>query len=99
MIFISQEEELQINNDLQALYFYSKWLPFHKKMLTMIGKIEEKHDEIIFTAIDTDYFKSLCKRFNVESIPVIIIFKNGKEIKRINGLVMTSALKSAFVDI
>ena len=99
MNFITQESELQINSGIQAIYFYANWLPFHKKMLNMISKIEDKYSNILFMAIDTDHFKNMCKRFNIESIPAIIIFKDGKEIKRINGLLMTSAFRAIFADI
>lgn len=84
---------------LQALYFYSTWMPFHTKFLTMISKIEEKYKEISFLAVDVDEFKSQCIRFNIDSIPTVLIFKNGKEVKRIVGLTLTSAFKSAFADI
>jgi thiol-disulfide isomerase/thioredoxin len=99
MFFLTKESELQITNKVTSLYFYSSWMPFHKRMLTMIGKIEEKHKDIAFFAIDVDYFKGLCKRFNVTSIPEVLILVNGEEAKRINGLVLTSAFKSAFADI
>lgn len=92
-----QEQDLKISS-LQALYFYASWMPFHKKMLTMIDKIEDKYN-ISFTAIDVDAYKGLCKRFSVESIPTVLILKDGKEIKKITGIVLTSAFKSAFADI
>ncbi len=98
MIFITQEEELSLNKT-QVFYFYAIWMPFHKKMMHMIEKMEEKREDISFFAIDVDHFKGLCRRFSVESIPSVVVFKDGKEIKRINGLVMTSAFKSAFADI
>lgn len=99
MMFITREEELQIDLPLQALYFYAPWMPFHNKFMTMISKIEEKHKDINFFAIDVDEFTSQCKRFAIDSIPTVLVLKEGKEIKRINGLVLTSAFKSAFVDI
>lgn len=99
MIFVSNEDEVKFDNKILAIYFYANWMPYHKKMLTMIGKIEEKYKEVIFLAIDVDYFKSFCKRFNVTSIPEIIVLKNGAEIKRINGLILTSAFKSVIADI
>jgi thiol-disulfide isomerase/thioredoxin len=68
-------------------------------MMIMKDKIEEKYPEVKFIAIDVDYFKNLCLRFGIESIPNIIVFKDGKECKRIAGLVLTSAFKSAFGDI
>lgn len=99
MFFITQEKDIQFNSKIVALYFYASWMPYHNKMLTMIGKVEEKYKDISFLAIDTEHFKNLCKRFNVTFIPEVLVLVNGKEVKRINGLVLTSAFKSAFVDI
>ncbi len=52
-----------------------------------------------FYAIDVDQFRSQCKRFDVDKIPSIVILKEGQEVKRITGLVLTSAFKSAYADI
>lgn len=98
MIYITREEELQIDLPIQSLYFYSSWMPYHKKFVTMISKIEEKY-KMPFYAIDVDQFRNQCKRFSIDSIPTVLVLKNGKEIKRINGLVLTSAFKSAYADI
>lgn len=99
MQFITKEEELKTDSKILSLYFYAHWMPYHKKMVTMISKMEEKHKNITFLAIDVDHFKPLCKRFNVTSIPEVLVLVNGEEIKRINGLVLTSAFKSVFADI
>jgi thioredoxin-like negative regulator of GroEL len=99
MHFLTQEEELSFKSKIQSLYFYASWMPYHKKMLTMIDKVEQKHKEIQFFAIDTDHFTGLCKRFNVESIPCVVVIQEGKEVNRVTGLIMTSAFRSAFVDI
>lgn len=99
MLFITQESEISSPITIKSLYFYAAWMPYHKKMMVMIDKMEQKHKEIEFLAIDVDHFKGLCKRFNIESIPTILIVNKGEELKRINGLILTSALKSAFGDI
>lgn len=99
MKFLNQDSDILITNQIQSLYFYASWMPYHKKMLYMITKMEEKYKNIEFIAIDVDFFKSLCKRFEIESIPTITILNNGKEIKRINGLVLMSAFKTVFTDI
>lgn len=99
MFFLTQESDLQIKSKIISLYFYASWMPYHKKMLNMIDKMEVKYKDIVFYAIDVDHFKGLCKRFKIISIPEIIILVDGKEIKRINGMVLTSAFKSVFGDI
>lgn len=100
MLFITTEAEIKLeDNALQAIYFYASWLPYHKKMLIMIDKMEDKFKNIKFMAIDVDHFKNQCIRFNIDSIPAVIMLNNGKEVKRITGLVLTSAFKSALADI
>ncbi len=74
-------------------------MPFHKKMLIMLDKMQSKYAEAEFLAIDVDEFKGFCKRFNIKSIPEIVIFNNKEEIKRVNGVMLTSALNSLFVEI
>ena len=99
MLFLSAENDLYLTNNIQALYFYSSWMPFHKKMLTMLKTIEAKYKDIEYIAIDVDFFKKLCIRFDVKSIPTIIILHNGKELKRVNGIILTQPLKKIFNDI
>lgn len=99
MYFLSQDNDLKFTNKIQSFYFYASWMPYHKKMLNMINKIEKKYLNVEFIGIDVDFFKNLCKRFEIKSIPTIIIFYNGKELKKINGLILTSAFRSVFVDI
>jgi thioredoxin-like negative regulator of GroEL len=100
MLFLTSEDELKITNSIQALYFYAPWLGLpHRKMMTMIGKVSEKHQDIEFIGVDSDQFKGLCKRFNIESIPTVVLLKDGVELKRITGMVLTSAFRSIFADI
>ena len=99
MLFLVQEKDLDINQSLCALYFYASWMPFHKKMMIMIEKMEQKYPIIKFFAINVESFKGLCKRFAISSVPIVLILEAGREAKRINGIVLTSAFKSAFVDI
>lgn len=97
MIFITQESDLCFNG-VCVLYFYASWMPSHKKMLIMLDKMEQKYNNIKFFAINTDAFSQICRRFSIDSIPTVLIFNN-KELKRITGVVLTSAFKSAFADI
>ena len=99
MLYITKEEDLNINQSCQAIYFYATWMPYHNRFITMISKMEEKYKNISFYAIEVDQFPNQCKRFSIDSIPTVLILQDGKEIKRINGLVLTSAFKGAFADI
>ena len=99
MQFIIRENEIELNNGICSVYFYSNWMPFHKKMLSILDKMENKYKDIKHLAIDIDQLKTVVKRFDIESVPTTLIFKDGKEIKRIVGIVLTSAMRSAYADI
>lgn len=99
MLFITQENEMKLDKPIQSLYFYASWMPYHNKFINMISKMEDKYKDIYFYAIDIEQFSNQCKRFKVDSIPTVLILKNGKEVNRINGLTLTSAFRSAFADI
>lgn len=98
MNYITDENEIKIDQGKVAIYFYSTWMPFHKKFVLMIDKVKEKY-KIPFIAIDTDQFHNQCIRFRVSSIPTVIVFKDGMEIKRMTGITLTSAFKHFFSDI
>jgi thiol-disulfide isomerase/thioredoxin len=100
-MYLTKEDDLRLNHQFSCIYFYASWMPFHKRMSNLIIKLEEKYKDkdIVFYAIDVDFFKNLCKRFEVDAIPTIIINKDFKLVKKINGVVMYSALKKIFADI
>ena len=99
MLFITEDNEFKVQDGIQGIYFYATWMPFHKKMTLMISKVEEKHNNISFVGVDVDCFRSLTKRFDVKSVPIVLVLSNGSEKKRIEGLVMTSSFKAIFNDI
>lgn len=98
MLFLTSETDLKWNN-IQAIYFYATWMPFHNKLLYVLSKIEEKHKNITSFAIDVDQFANQCIRFSVDTIPSVLFFQDGKEIKRIVGTAKTQIFTDAFDDI
>jgi len=98
MLFITQQEDINIDLQLQVLYFYANWAPLHKKFLSMIEKIENTYKTSCF-AIDSDDFSNQCKRFSITSIPTILVLSHGNKLKKINGFISTYELISIFDDI
>lgn len=98
MIFLCDEKDFQLQGD-QVIYFYASWMPFYTRMLNILDKMEEKYKTVNFYAIDVDNFKNLCIRFSIESVPQMLLFKQGKRKKDIKGIVLMSAVKHVFSDI
>ncbi len=99
MNFITHENDVKINDGICAVYFYAPWLIYHKKMMAMIEKTSEKYKDISFIGVDVGSFKKISTIYEVSSIPTIIVFNNGKELNRLNGVCLTSAFRAFFDDI
>lgn len=97
MKFVVDESELKLGKENYCLYFYASWLPYHKKMMVMLEKMEAEFPHFAFYAIDVDEFKSAAPRFKVQEVPTCILYINGKEKARIKGMCMTSACRAAFI--
>jgi thioredoxin 1 len=99
LIFLTQENELIWDKKYQVLYFYATWMAFNKKYIIMLDNFTDNLPNISLFAIDIDYFKGLCRRFDITNIPTVLIMKNGKEIKRIQGITHSQGFAAIFDDI
>ena len=70
--------------------FYANWCGPCK----MLGPVLEKvSDEINVLKINVDEYQDLAREYGVMSIPCIILFDNGKEIKRNIGFLPEGKLR------
>lgn len=85
MAIINYENEFNKLIEKEAVVdFYATWCGPCK----MFGPIfEETSNEINinFVKIDVDKYSDIAREYGVMSIPTIILFKEGKEIKRFTG--------------
>jgi thioredoxin 1 len=83
----SREFEETINNSkkIAIVDFYAEWCMPCLMMSPIIEEMASKFVKIKFAKINIDENKELASKFNIMSIPCLIIFKNGKEIGRIIG--------------
>ena len=81
--------ENEINKEFVLVDFYADWCGPCK----MMGKVLEEMDLNILK-INVDNFQDIAREFKVMSIPTLIIFENGKEIKKNIGMMSKSDLES-----
>lgn len=75
------EKEEDFNNMIQnriLVDFYADWCGPCKRL----GSILEEIDSIDILKINVDLFQAISNKYGVMSIPTLIIFENGEEIRK-----------------
>lgn len=74
--------------------FYAEWCPPCRVLSPILEEIMEKYqDKIKIAKLNIDEGRALALEYNIMSVPTLIIFRNGKEIKRIVGLLAKEELE------
>ena len=76
------------NNNLEVVNFTANWCSgcqMLKPILTMVNDIYEDDTSVSFRTVDVEAESDYAKSLNIKSIPVVLFFKNGEVIDRING--------------
>ena len=60
----------------------------------MMGKVLEEMADINILKVNVDNFPNIARDFKVMSIPTLIIFENGKEVKKNIGMMSKNDLES-----
>ena len=81
MIHLEKENFNELITDKAIVDFYATWCGPCK----MLGLVLEKFDDeniVPILKLDVDEAKDVAEEYKVFTIPTLIIFENGKEIKR-----------------
>lgn len=71
-------EKEVINSDKPVLVdFYANWCGPCRVMSSVIDEISDERSDIKVCKINVDEQRGLAERFSVQSIPTIMVFKNG----------------------
>ena len=49
--------------------------------------------KVVFTKIDTEKYPDIAGRFNISALPTLVLFKDGKPIDRVEGVLNEQQLK------
>ncbi len=88
-----QEFEKEIQKTKVVVDFYASWCGPCRMLAPIIEELSQELNQINFIKVDIDELENLPKQFEVMSIPTIILFENGKLIKRNIGYIEKEELK------
>lgn len=64
--------------------FYATWCGPCKMFSPVFEDVEKEHD-FNFIKVDVDKYSEIARKYGVMSIPTVILFKDGMEVKRYTG--------------
>lgn len=79
------ESEILNNNGACLVDFYADWCGPCKMVSPIVDEIADERTDITVGKINVDESSALAMKYNVMSIPTLIVFKDGKEFDRIIG--------------
>ena len=82
-------------NDLPVVVdFWAAWCGPCKVMAPAFSQLAtEMSSELRFAKLDTEQAQDIAGRFNIRSIPTMILFRDGKEGRRISGALDVPGMK------
>ncbi len=93
---ITAEEEFytQINSEhLVLVDFYADWCEPCKWLDTVLFDLVEKAPvDLTILKVNSELLIALTNQFFIKSVPVLVLFKEGKEVWRMNGFMMTEPM-------
>jgi len=83
-------------NDLPVVVdFWANWCGPCKMVAPVLTQLaSELAGQICFAKVDVDVESSLAGRFNIRSIPCLVLFKAGKEVDRVMGAMSAVNLRT-----
>lgn len=91
--------ESTIANGVVLVDFWATWCAPCRTQGPIVEKVAEGIDgKAVIAKLDVDKAKKTAQKFNIQSIPTLLIFKDGKEVKKFVGVtnaeILLEALKS-----
>lgn len=73
--------------------FWAQWCgPCHAVAPELAKIAGEQAGKVIVAKVDTEALQQVAARFSIRSIPTMILFKGGKEARRLSGAMPASAI-------
>ena len=74
--------------------FFAEWCGPFKMQTPILHKFADEHsDKMNFGAVNVDEAEEIAVKYEVQSIPTLMVFKNGEVVKRAEGMKNESQLK------
>lgn len=80
-------DEIVVNSDIPVIVdFWAPWCGPCKMFAPIFNETSKKYPlKAVFAKVDTELEQTLGSKYHIMSIPTLVVFKNGVEVRRISG--------------
>lgn len=93
MIHLEKENFDELIKDKVVVDFFATWCGPCKMLGPVFEELSTEINDIKFIKVDIDEHEDLCRKYKVMSVPTLIVFDKGKEVKRNIGFIPKEKLK------
>ena len=86
------EEEVEKSDKTVLLDFWASWCGPCQMLSPIVDQVAAENDSIKVGKVNVDDNQELAMRFKTMSIPTLIVFRNGEEVKRSVGVISKSEI-------
>lgn len=80
------DTEVLQSTQLVSVKFFATWCGPCKMLTPVIEKLAEANPNVKFVELDVDKGRELAHTYEVQGVPAVILFKDGKPVDRVVGL-------------
>jgi thioredoxin 1 len=80
------EELSELSTGLNVIKFYADWCGPCRSFSPIMENVSQNIEEVNFFSVDVDESGFLAEKFGVNSIPSLVIVKNGKVVDSFTGI-------------
>lgn len=80
-------------NKLTLVDFYADWCGPCKMIAPVISELAKDRGDVNFVKINVDKLQDLAQDYGILSIPTLITFQNGNELKRKTGFITRNEIE------
>lgn len=87
------DEVIKNSEKLVIINFYATWCMPCEEFSKVLTQVEKKYgEEVEFYKVDSEESNETSARFNIQSKPTTLIFRDGMEVERIIGMIKEEKL-------
>lgn len=88
----TEDFKKEIEEDTVLVDFFATWCGPCKMLAPVLEAYEKNNQDIKILKIDVDSHPDLAKEFTIMSVPTLMVFKDGKQVKKESGFRNTNEL-------